>query len=197
MPVNREVSLRGLPDRLVAELLYCLQIRTAREAKAKDHRMRHISDQLRLLQLPSLETLGEDDLIRAGMDDDLRMIIRGAQTALRRLGADCGDRAAHQSLRLQRDDEGHELRLLSRTDMVSFCDRVAFLAEAGVFGAHHRVNVIPAGPSSADREGDRRRDHCTAGMGTRSIPRHSGRPVQAAAEPGGQPGRNEADRLDR
>ncbi|MFI1259255.1 hypothetical protein ACH4U6_36900 [Streptomyces netropsis] len=201
VPVNREVSLRGLPDRLVAELLYCLQVRTARQAKTKDHRMRHISDQLRLLQVPSLETLGEDDLIRAGMVDDLRMIIRGAQTALRRLGAtteterlkDIWDlfvfghqgtltfsrihqrplreavkvwaydelprrRGRHvassmqnmirgmeqlsDSLRLQRDDKGHELRLLSRTDMVSFCNRVAFLAETGAFGAHHRVNVI-------------------------------------------------------
>ncbi|WND39743.1 hypothetical protein RI578_38050 [Streptomyces sp. BB1-1-1] len=83
VPVNREVSLRGLPDRLVAELLYCLQIRTAREAKTKDHRMRHISDQLRLLQVPSLETLGEDDLVRAGMDDDLRMIIRASATGSR------------------------------------------------------------------------------------------------------------------
>ncbi|MEU9367076.1 hypothetical protein AB0D71_20575 [Streptomyces avermitilis] len=47
-----------------------------------------------------------------------------------------------ERLRLQRDDEGHQLRLLSRTDMVRFCNRVAFLAKAGVFGAHHRVNVI-------------------------------------------------------
>ena len=31
--VNREAGLRGLPDRLVAELLYCLQVRTAREVK--------------------------------------------------------------------------------------------------------------------------------------------------------------------
>ncbi|MFH8983461.1 hypothetical protein [Streptomyces varsoviensis] len=200
VPVNREVSLRGLPDRLVAELLYCLQGRTARETKTKDHRLRHISDQLRLLQVPSLETLGEDDLIRAGLVDDLRMISRGAQTALRRLGAtaeterlkDVWDlfvfghhgtltfsrirqhplreavkvwaydelprrRGRHvassvqnmirgmeqlsDSLRLQRDDEGHKPRLLSRTDMVSFCNRIAFLAETGVFGAHHRVNV--------------------------------------------------------
>lgn len=47
-----------------------------------------------------------------------------------------------ENLRLQREDEGRQLRLLSRTDMVSFCNRGAFLAETGVFGAHHRVNVI-------------------------------------------------------
>ncbi|MET9088505.1 tyrosine-type recombinase/integrase [Streptomyces sp. NPDC004237] len=199
--VNREASLRGLPDRLVAELLYCLQVRTAREVKTRDHRIRHISDQLRLLQVPSLETLEDADLVRAGLVDDLRMIIRGAQTSLRRLGATPeterlkdiwdlfvfghhgtlnfsrihqqplreavkiwaydelprrrgrnvagsiqnmirGMEQLSESLRLQRDDEGHQLRLLSRTDMVSFCNRVAFLAETGVFGAHHRVNVI-------------------------------------------------------
>ncbi|MGW8557674.1 hypothetical protein [Streptomyces tubercidicus] len=199
--VNREASLRGLSDRPVAELLYCLQIRTAREVKTRDHRFRQICDQLRLLQAPSLETLEDADLVRAGMVDDLRMIVRGAQTVLRRLGAtpeterlkDIWDlfvfghngtlnfTKIHQrplreavkvwaydelprrrgrnvaasmqnmirgmeqlskSLRLQREDEGHQLRLLSRTDMVSFCNRVAFLAETGVFGAHHRVNVI-------------------------------------------------------
>ncbi|MEU5193859.1 site-specific integrase [Streptomyces scabiei] len=199
--VNREASLRGLPDRLVAELLYCLQVRTAREVKTRDHRIRHISDQLRLLQVPSLETLEDADLVRAGLVDDLRMIIRGAQTSLRRLGATPeterlkdiwdlfvfghhgtlnfsrihqrplreavkvwaydelprrrgrnvagsmqnmirGMEQLSESLRLQRDDEGHQLRLLSRTDMVSFCNRIAFLAETGAFGAHHRVNVI-------------------------------------------------------
>ncbi|WP_409468350.1 hypothetical protein [Streptomyces sp. HC307] len=199
--VNREASLRGLPDRLVAELLYCLQVRTAREVKTRDHRIRHISDQLRLLQVPSLETLEDADMVRAGLVDDLRMIIRGAQTSLRRLGATPeterlkdiwdlfvfghhgtlnfsrihqrplreavkvwaydelprrrgrnvassmqnmirGMEQLSESLRLQRDDEGHQLRLLSRTDMVSFCNRIAFLAETGVFGAHHRVNVI-------------------------------------------------------
>ncbi|MDQ0784664.1 hypothetical protein [Streptomyces sp. B3I8] len=199
--VDREVSLRGLPDRLVAELLYCLQVRTTREVKTRDHRLRQICDQMRLLQAPSLETLQDADLDHAGVTTDLQMIIKGARTALRRLGAtpeterlkDIWDLAVfghsrtlnftriHQrplreavkvwaydelprrrgrnvagsvqnmirgmeqlseSLRLQREDEGHHLRLLSRTDMVSFCNRVAFLAESGVFGAHHRVNVI-------------------------------------------------------
>ncbi|MFI5659050.1 tyrosine-type recombinase/integrase [Streptomyces sp. NPDC051684] len=199
--VNREVSLRGLPDRVVAELLYCLQVRTVREVKTRDHRIRHLSDQLRLLQVPSLEVLEDADLVRAGMVDELRMIIRGAQTALRRLGSTPeterlkdiwdlvifghtrtlnftkirqlpfreavkiwaydelprrrgrnvassmqnmirGMEQLSESLRLQRDDEGHQLRLLSRTDMVGFCNRVAFLTESGVFGAHHRINVI-------------------------------------------------------
>ncbi|WP_141658501.1 hypothetical protein [Streptomyces mutabilis] len=81
--VEGEVSLRGLPDRLVAELLYCLQVRTAREVKTRDHRFRQVCDRLRRLQVPSLEALEEADLERAGMIDDLRMIIKGAQTALR------------------------------------------------------------------------------------------------------------------
>lgn len=199
--VGREISLRGLPDRLVAELLYCLQVRTAREVKTRDHRFRRLCDQLRSLQAPSLETLEDADLVRAGMIDDIRMIIRGAQTALRRLGntpeterlKDIWDLVVfghngtlnfskiHQkpfreavkiwaydelprrrgksvagslqnmirgmtllseSLRLQREDGGHRPRFLSRADMVNFCNRVAFLAETGTFGPHHRVNVI-------------------------------------------------------
>lgn len=199
--VDREVSLRGLPDRLVAELLYCLQVRTARDVKTRDHRFRQICDRIRLLQIPSLETLEDADLKQTGMTTDLQMIIRGARIALRRLGSspeterlkDVWDLVIfghsrtlnftkiHQrplreavkvwaydelprrrgrnvassmqnmirgmeqlsdSLRLQREDEGQQLRLLSRTDMVSFCNRIAFLAETGVFGAHHRVNVI-------------------------------------------------------
>lgn len=96
--VNREASLRGLPDRLVAAILYCLQVRTAREVKTRDHRIRHISDQLRLFQVPSLETLEDADLVRAGLVDDLRMIIRGAQTSLRRRGGDSGDRTSQGHL---------------------------------------------------------------------------------------------------
>lgn len=84
--VDREISLRGLPDRLVAELLYSLQVRTAREVKTRDHRFRTICDRVRLLQIPSLEALDDADLDRVGLIDDLGMITRGARTALRRLG---------------------------------------------------------------------------------------------------------------
>lgn len=199
--VDREISLRGLPDRLVAELLYSLQVRTAREVKTRDHRFRTVCDRVRILQIPSLEALDDADLDRLGMIDDLGMIIRGARTALRRLGTtpeterlkDTWDlvvfghsgtvnftkihqkgfreaakvwaydelprrRGQHvasslqnmirgmerlsESLRLQRDDEGHQPTLLSRADMDNFCNRMAFLAETGVFGAYHRVHVI-------------------------------------------------------
>lgn len=199
--VNREVSLLGLPDRLVAELLYCLQVRTDREVKTRDHRFRQVCEHLRLLQAPSLEAVEEADLVRAGASDDARMIVRGAQTALRRLGSspeterfkDLWDMVVfghagtlsfvgiHQkpfreavkiwaydelprrrgqhvtsslqnmiramerlsdALRLQREDEGHRHKLLGRSDMDNFCNRIAFLAETGVFGAYHRIHVI-------------------------------------------------------
>jgi len=208
--VNREMSLRGLPDRLVAELLYCLQVRTSREVKTRDHRFRQVCDQMRLLQAPSLEAVEEADLVRAGVVDDVRMIIRGAQKALRRLGStpeterlkDIWDMAVfghagtlsflgiHQksfreavktwaydelprrrgqhvtsslqnmvramerlseALRLQREDEGHQHKLLGRADMDNFCNRVAFLAETGVFGAYYRVYVIRAGRQILNR----------------------------------------------
>ncbi|MFI1586125.1 hypothetical protein [Embleya sp. NPDC020630] len=199
--VGREVSLRGLPDRLAAELLYCLQVRTARDVKTRDHRFRQLCDRLRLLGVPSLEALEDADLVRAETTDDLRMLVRGARTALRRLGTtpeterleDVWDLVVFghngtlnfskihhrhfreavkiwaydelprrrgrsvasalqnmirgmtllsESLRLQREDGGRQPRLLGRTDMVNFCNRVAFLAETGTFGTHHRVNVI-------------------------------------------------------
>ncbi|MFI8085853.1 tyrosine-type recombinase/integrase [Kitasatospora sp. NPDC086009] len=85
--VDREVSLRGLPDRLAAELLYCLQVRTLAGAKTADHRLRVIADVLRVLGAVSLEPLDEEAMKAGGMSPDSRMIVRGGQKALRRLGA--------------------------------------------------------------------------------------------------------------
>ncbi|MEU9131833.1 hypothetical protein AB0D08_27635 [Kitasatospora sp. NPDC048540] len=199
--VDREVSLRGLPDLLVAELLYGLQVRTLNGIKTYDHLLRVACDRLRAVQAPSLEPLSQVDLAEAGMGDRVRTVLKGAQKALGRLGATAEterlkdtwqlDVFGHggtlnftkihqrplreavkawacdslprrrgrqakttmqamissvamlsESLRLQRDDEGHLPALLGRPDMVSFCNRLAFLAEDGRISAHGRVATV-------------------------------------------------------
>ncbi|MFD8340545.1 hypothetical protein ACFV42_49415 [Streptomyces solisilvae] len=201
LAVNREVSLRGLPDRLVAELLYGMQSRTSNGVKTYDHMLRTVCDRLRVLQTPSLMPLTSLELAEIGLTRNCLTVIKSAQIALRLLVAtpeterlkDCWDlavfgyggtldftkihqkplreavkvwayddlprrrgksvRAAMQgmlsamvmlseSLRLQRDDGGHLHTLLDRSDVVSFCNRVAFLAESGAISAHHRVNTM-------------------------------------------------------
>ncbi|MEV5511311.1 site-specific integrase [Streptomyces orinoci] len=56
------VSLRGLPDRVVAELLFGLHQRFAAGIKQRDENLRPLCDQLRVLQLPSLEDVDADAL---------------------------------------------------------------------------------------------------------------------------------------
>ncbi|MEV6048382.1 tyrosine-type recombinase/integrase [Streptomyces xanthochromogenes] len=51
------VSLRGLPDRVVAEVLYCLQERNARGIKQKDQDLRPLADAIRLQQLASISEI--------------------------------------------------------------------------------------------------------------------------------------------
>ncbi|UWE11927.1 site-specific integrase [Actinacidiphila bryophytorum] len=199
--VDREVSLRGLPDRLAAELLYVLQVRTMSGAKTHDHQFRVISDWLRVMQASSLHGLNDAELAAGGMTRNIRVITKGGQTALRRLGASPeterlkdvwdlfvfghggtldftkihqrplreaakvwaydelprrrGKSVSHamqnmlaglvslsESLRLQRPDEGHLPGGLGRNDMVSFCNRLAFLAENGKMSQHTRLNHV-------------------------------------------------------
>ncbi|WP_331759473.1 site-specific integrase [Streptomyces sp. NBC_01579] len=196
---DREVSLRGLPERVVAELLYIVQVRTANGVKTRDFWLRPLGNRLRVLGTPSLEAL--PDLGEAGLSAQSRSMIRASLKFLRRLGAspeterlkDIWDLTVfghtgsldftpiHQaalreamkiwayddlprrrgkgvrgilqarvaamvmlseSLRLQREDGGHNLALLSRTDIVNFCNRLAFLAENSKISARARLHTI-------------------------------------------------------
>ncbi|MEV7786473.1 site-specific integrase [Streptomyces sp. NPDC088106] len=198
---SRQISLRGLPDRLVVELLFGLQVRAMNGVKTYDHHLRAICDRLRAVGAATITSLTDDALAEAGLSPYARTVLRGTQTALRRLVStpeterlkDIWDlvvfghsgtlnftkicqkplrealkiwayndlprrrgksvRAAMQgvisamvllseSLRLQRDDGGQVLALLSRKDITNFCNRVAFLAENGKMSAHRRVNTI-------------------------------------------------------
>lgn len=196
---DREVSLRGLPRRVVAEILYVLQVRTTKGIRTRDFWLRPLADRLRVLQKPSLqEAMAMDE---TGLGAQVRSIVTAALTILRRLGAtpetecrkDIWDLTVFghsgsldftaiqqrslleamkiwayddlprrrsksvrqhlqqyvaamvflsESLRLQRDDGGHVPALLGRTDMVNFCNRMAFLAEEGQISQHTRLNVI-------------------------------------------------------
>ncbi|MEU1516792.1 site-specific integrase [Streptomyces sp. NPDC005811] len=51
---NNEVSLRGLPDRVVAEILYSVQARTREGLHTTQFLLRNLTNRLRELELPSL-----------------------------------------------------------------------------------------------------------------------------------------------
>ncbi|WP_369780420.1 hypothetical protein [Streptomyces sp. R33] len=80
-----EVSMRGLPRRLVAELLYCVQMRTAAGMKTYGYWLRSICERLRALRCESLDGLG--DPAAAGLRGHAVTLIGTMRKTLRRLGA--------------------------------------------------------------------------------------------------------------
>ncbi|MFI5628700.1 hypothetical protein ACIA8E_04775 [Streptomyces sp. NPDC051664] len=60
---DRELCLRGLPDRVVAEVLYGLQARTEAGVRTWDHFLRPLCDRLRQMQTPTLEVLADPDVL--------------------------------------------------------------------------------------------------------------------------------------
>ena len=57
---NNEVSLRGLPERVVAEILYGLQARTREGFHTTQFQLRPLVNRIRELELPSLSVLDRD-----------------------------------------------------------------------------------------------------------------------------------------
>lgn len=80
---TREVSLRGLPDRLVAELLYGLSIRTREGFKSRPECLRPLDDRLRAHQVQRLEEV--TDPAAHGHSREQVTMIRAWQRALRLL----------------------------------------------------------------------------------------------------------------
>ncbi|MFJ8142939.1 tyrosine-type recombinase/integrase [Streptomyces sp. NPDC096013] len=80
---TREVSLRGLPDRLVAEVLYGLWARVQQGYKTRPECLRPLYDRLRAHRTRTLDAV--TDPAGAGFSREQVMMIRAAQTALRRL----------------------------------------------------------------------------------------------------------------
>lgn len=80
---TREVSLRGMPDRLVAELLYGLSIRTREGFKSRPECLRPLYDRLRAHQVQELEEV--TDPAAHGHSREQVTMIRAWQRALRLL----------------------------------------------------------------------------------------------------------------
>ncbi|MEU2793956.1 tyrosine-type recombinase/integrase [Streptomyces sp. NPDC007100] len=80
---TREVSLRGLPDLLVAEILYGLWARVQEGVKTRPECLRPMYDRMRAQQIKTLEEV--TDPAAAGYGREHGMMIRAARTALRRL----------------------------------------------------------------------------------------------------------------
>ncbi|MEU8965250.1 tyrosine-type recombinase/integrase [Streptomyces sp. NPDC048491] len=82
---TREVSLRGLPDRLVAEILYALSSRVDNGYKLRPECLRPLYDRLRAQQTGRLEEVTDPE--GAGYGREHATMIRAAQLALARLNA--------------------------------------------------------------------------------------------------------------
>ncbi|MEU4420992.1 site-specific integrase [Actinoplanes sp. NPDC024001] len=193
---NEEVSLRGLPARVVAELLYGLQQRTQAGAKTRYWIFRPLCDRLREAEVARLDDFdsrnlpagpqrlfavlrresallhSNPDLERRkdvwdlnvfGLSGTLKFAVisqRWLREAVKRWAADDlptrrGNRIAgvvqtrinalgrlSQSLRLQRDDGGDYPSALSRDDITSFCNRMAFLMNRGEITENQRLVTL-------------------------------------------------------
>ncbi|WP_405786818.1 hypothetical protein OG753_01820 [Streptomyces sp. NBC_00029] len=80
---TREVSLRGLPDGLVAEALYALSSRIDNGFKLRPECLRPLYDRLRAQQVTRLEEVADPEA--AGYSREQVMMIRAANLALARL----------------------------------------------------------------------------------------------------------------
>ncbi|MFJ3176403.1 hypothetical protein ACIPJK_37350 [Streptomyces roseus] len=87
VPVDREASLRGLPDLVVAELLHGMQTRTVDGVRTLQGTVRACSDRLRAHRVQSLETMPEERLAALDLADLARGLVTSSRTAARRLGA--------------------------------------------------------------------------------------------------------------
>lgn len=182
---NNDVSLRGLPDRVVAEILYGMQARTNEGLHTLHLTLRNLTNRLRELELPSLTAVDRSQVSRGvqGLCSSLATLVdRFGRTPESERGNDVWHgavfghtgrlhfTAVHQawlreavkewafftlpqrrgrvmstvqqivnafallseSLRLQRDDHGDDIRALSRQDMTAFTNRLAYLHHTGV-----------------------------------------------------------------
>lgn len=188
--VGGEVSLRGLPELVVAELLYGLQNRVADGSKTVPTAFRPVADYARAAQVRSLSELDrsgcghtpgqvlavfqkhlrqreltpETEMLkdvwdmaafgRAGTLDFRKITQLPLREAAKvwmynliptRRARRANDGAQNhvnaiarfsESLRLQRPDQGMSVPALGRQDIVNYCNRLAFLVEAGTISGH-------------------------------------------------------------
>ncbi|MDX3186603.1 site-specific integrase [Streptomyces sp. ME02-7008A-1] len=89
--MSQEVSMRGLPRRVVAELLYCVQQRTANGVRTYGYWLRAICDKLRALRCERLDDLGDPE--EAGLKDHPISLVKTMRRTLYRFGATAEDEA--------------------------------------------------------------------------------------------------------
>lgn len=189
-----EVSLRGLPDRVVAEILYGLQERVASGLQQKDYQLRPLCDLVRVQQVGSLTELDLPALSRLNRRQAkglLRHVDRFQMSPETERLKDVWDCAAFglkgrlhfeeisqpwlrkatqdwtvetiplrrgarpqgaiqrqinaivqlsKSLRLNRDDDGMDLTILGRDDIVAFLNRLLYLQEQGEISGNRRCD---------------------------------------------------------
>ncbi|MCZ0986942.1 tyrosine-type recombinase/integrase [Streptomyces diastatochromogenes] len=189
---NNEVSLRGLSERVVAEILFGIQARTREGFHTTPFLIRNLTNRLRELELPSLTAVEPSQVSRG-----VRGICNSLVTLVGRFGlTPDGERtkdvwngavfglaghlrftAIHQpwlreaakewaffsipqrrgrvlssvqdilsafallseSLRLQREDHGNDIRAVGRRDITAFTNRIAFLRNTGAISARRSV----------------------------------------------------------
>lgn len=191
---NTEVSLAGLPDRVVAEILYGVQARTSEGLHTLHFTLRTLTNRLRELELPSLTAVEPGHVShgikglcsslvslinRVGMTPESERrkdVWNGAafgctghlrfteihQTWLRNAAKEWAFFTLPQrrgnvvrtvqdvlnafaklseSLRLQRNDHGNDLRALNRQDMVAFTNRLSYLHRSGDISVNRWVTI--------------------------------------------------------
>ncbi|MGY1455832.1 tyrosine-type recombinase/integrase [Streptomyces sp. SS8] len=84
IPEGAEVSFRGLPDLVVAQLIYGIQQRCADGALTTHHRLRNLTAWLRRQQVSSLEDIDPLQVVASGMDRLTRGPLTTITTSVKR-----------------------------------------------------------------------------------------------------------------
>ncbi|MFD4433795.1 tyrosine-type recombinase/integrase, partial [Nocardia sp. NPDC058497] len=191
-----EVSLRGLPDRVVFEILFGLQQRVRAAIKTQPNAVRRLADHVRFKQLDTVEAVDPADLsvsarqvckwvvdssklLRSSPEterhkDEWNTAVFGhrgriwfheisqpwlkeavkawaANELPQRRGPSSTNHVRElvktmvllsESLRIQRCDHGLDPTMLSRNDITSFLNRLAFLHAEGTISYSSRLNAV-------------------------------------------------------
>ncbi|MGX1566098.1 tyrosine-type recombinase/integrase [Streptomyces sp. NPDC055509] len=191
---NNEVSLRGLADRVVAEILYGIHARTREGLHTTQPVLRTLTNRLRELELPSLAAVDLEQVSRGERGFCSSLVTHVGRFGLTPEGERVKDvwngavfghagnlrfTAIHQpwlrsaakewaffslpqrrgkaiatcqevvsafallseSLQLQREDCGNDIRVVGRRDITAFANRLRYLCQTGVMSERRTVVI--------------------------------------------------------
>ncbi|MEW2810937.1 hypothetical protein AB0929_28190 [Streptomyces massasporeus] len=191
---NNEVSLRGLADRVVAEILFGIQARTREGLHTTQPVLRTLTNRLRELELPSLTAVDLDQVSRGERGFCSSLVTQVSRFGLTPEGerakdvwngavfghagylrftgihqpwlrsaakewaffslpqrrgkaiATCQDVVSafallSESLKLQREDCGNDIRAVGRRDITAFTNRLSYLRHTGVISPRRTVVI--------------------------------------------------------